>query len=161
MEPLFLELEKILQQQGEILSQSVQTAQQQNAALRKNDQAGLGVSVQQQTGLTAQMNLLDNQRQNQLQQLAGQLGLRLSITLPELLAYAPAPVKKNLQQLAGQISQTAGQLAEINKYNRDLTRQALRFTDFMMRALQPGGQTYNHSGKVQQVGQRNLINKSI
>jgi len=164
MEPLFIELTRILNKQGEIIKEQLKASQDQNLALRRVDTESLAAAVNRLDELTGQMSEQDRLREQVQRQLESALKLRQDATVIEMLPKAPLEIIFKLKDLTRKIKKDMRQLDELNGVNNVLTQRALQVNEDLLEMLKTGGskQTYQNSGELKHNNQpTTVLNKTV
>ncbi|KJS76645.1 MAG: hypothetical protein JL56_05105 [Desulfotomaculum sp. BICA1-6] len=164
MEPLFIELTRILTEQGQIIKEQLKASQAQNLALRRLDTESLEAAVTRLDRLTEQMSEQDRLREQVQRKLESALNLRQDATVIEMLPKAPLEIIFKLKGLTRVIRKDMRQLDELNGINNLLTKRALQVNEGLLELLKSGGrkQTYQNSGELKQNDRPNaVLNKTV
>lgn len=160
MESLFLELKAILEAQKETMKQLLNTAREHNRALRQLDMELLNAALRKEDELTAALNRQDKERAKIAAILSEAAGLPGDANLGMLTGKAPPPLKKDIEEISGEIKDIAKQLGEINEQNNMLSKQAMRVNEMLLNTLSPGRKkTYSPQGQAKESIQVSLLDK--
>lgn len=132
------QLESILKKQLLLLEEMLAAAQKQRTALTVNDPRATLEAAQELETLTGRMNALEKERQEAQKNLEKKWGLTPSRTLAELAHSLPAAVGGNLLLLRGALREQAEKLAAFIEVNNLLTKNALAFSERLLRVVGGG-----------------------
>jgi len=148
MESLFYELLQVLERQREILKEMLSTARDHNMALRENDLGAIKEAVARGERAAARLKVEDQRREQLQAAIEKELGLPEGTPLSRVLPRAPEQCREALSLLAGEMRDTASNIARLVDLNGILTRRAMLFNEQILRLLKPGdGSTYQPTGK--------------
>lgn len=149
MESLFLDMKNALEAQMKTMKQLLITAREHNRALCQLDINLLNLSLKMEEEIAATLSRQDQARKNIASDLARELGLAGDVSLTRFIDMAPSGgLKDSLSTIRESMKSTAMDLEEINALNKDLTKQAMRVNDMLLRIItQTGRQAYTPDGK--------------
>lgn len=135
MRDAFEALAVVLREEAQALESLVVLAQTENEALVAMDHEALLASLGEQDAFVGSLARLDRERSTAAAALAAALGTPEEATLLELCQAMPEELAEEGRRLHDEIQQLAGQLAELNRENDVLIRQALHQTQHSIALL--------------------------
>ncbi|MCF8009847.1 MAG: flagellar protein FlgN [Clostridiales bacterium] len=161
-EQRFLELHNLMVQQEECIEQLISTAGEQIECMRQNNTCQLQQVVARQEEISTNLAYLEEKRMQVQKELEENLELPVETALRDLLVYAGEEAREKLQAAGTSLQKKMYILKETNEFCRTMARQALGFTDFMLKLFQPQENNYASDGKRKQTSNaKSKINKKI
>lgn len=163
MEPLFLELKTILEDQRQGLQRLLETLREHSQALRRLDTEFLFKMVRREEEILSELKVFEGKRKAVTGILAGKLCLSVDAPLREFIKEAPHSIGKGLNGLLEDMGHQARELVEINGLNGILARQAMRANDLVLRSFgQLENSVYRPSGRMtSEKLSRSMLDKKI
>jgi len=159
----FTKLYQLLQRQEQVIEQLIVAAEEQSQYLRSNDTKNLQPVTEKQEVLSNTLSTLEKDRLQVQQTLENELGLPGESSLEHLTIYAEQKTALDLNSIKSSMQNNTERLKEINSLNQALADQALQFTNFMLKLLQPQpGTGYTKEGNINKTPtNKSRLNKSI
>ena len=162
MESLFLDLKNTLEKQMKTMKQLLNTAREHNRALRQLDINLLNSSLKKEEELAATLSREDQARKNTTSGLAKKLGLPDDSSLSQFIDTAPSGIKEELNAIRESVKSMVLELDEINSLNKDLTKQAMRVNEMILKIFTQTGKAYSPAGKkVEETLKLSLLDKKV
>ncbi len=164
MHEIFAKLEEVLRQEHRLAGRLLDAARQQNAALRRNDLAGLNEALAQMEEAGSKLQEAEQLRRDVLDRLAGEFALPPGAVLSDIAERAPGEMSSRLLSLGRKLRQLLEELQEVVRTNNLLSHNALRFNEAVLGLFRRAGgaATYGQNGRVQDSGKLlSTLNKSV
>lgn len=162
MESLFLELKNALELQMHTMKQLLDTAREHNRALRQLDINLLNSTLKKEEELAATLSRQDQARKNITSGLAKKSGLPDDSSLSLFIDMAPSGIKGELNTIKESMKSMALELEEINTLNEELTKQAMRVNEMILKIFTQTGKAYSPAGKkVEETLKLSLLDKKV
>lgn len=163
MESLFLDLKKIMEMQDKTLKDLLKAARDHNRALRKLDTSLLREAIAREEEIIAVMEAREEDRVKITDSIADMFNMDKIEDIRGFLEKAPRSIKGDLEKIVDTMRKSVRELVEINSTNEDLTKQAMKINEMMMRMLtQTGGNVYTPNGRRADEGRSvSLIDRKI
>lgn len=159
-------LGEILDSQTALANEMCPMLEQKQRALVEHNLADLHEIAEKELGIANRMQLLEEKRAAQCQEIARSLnGAALDVTLSELLEFLPASKQRaQVVTKSVQLAKAMDRLAQLNMDNGHLTQNLLDYTRMVMGLLTQGTDkhAYSAAGTVTDSGpQRALLDSRV
>lgn len=159
---LFTSLLDLLKQHEELFKKLLQVGGRQQDALRTNNIELLDGAVTAINEVVDQLEVLEKKRLGVQNAAELHLGLPEDSSMQALLQFAPATLVDELVDSRRLLQHSTELFREMNNVNQVMTKNAIRFNNYMLKTLLPPEETYGGDGTLTGAGRRDtLVNKTI
>jgi SMC interacting uncharacterized protein involved in chromosome segregation len=136
---IFSEMNEILKQQKAIIVQLIQAGEEQVAALRDHDLAGLKASINRQGVCSSHLQKLEDHRLELEKKLAASLGRERWSGLGELIELAGSETRLTLKNIVDDISASVARLREVIEVSKIMLQLGINFNYAVLNTVGPDG----------------------